>query len=75
VRISVLRSGSIDGTSFQESWIAQAKERAFEIAQAAGRERFAGGVPVAPDLLARFVVEIAALPREARLGLVELRPS
>lgn len=75
IRVSVLRAGSIDGTSFQDCWGEQAKQRAFEIARAAGREAFAGGVPVAPELLARLVIEIVTLPPQARLGLVELRPS
>ena len=74
VRVSVLRSGSIGGTAFQEGWDADERDRAFALASAQGRARFAGGAPVSPDLLAGWVVEIAALPREARAGLVELRP-
>ncbi len=75
IRVSVLRSGSMDDTGFQAGWSEQSKQRAFDLAAAAGRERFAGGDPVAPELLAQWVVEIASLPPGVRAGLVELRPS
>jgi NAD(P)-dependent dehydrogenase (short-subunit alcohol dehydrogenase family) len=40
-----------------------------------GRERFAGVGRVSPDLFAGWVVEIATMPREARVGVLEIRPS
>jgi NADP-dependent 3-hydroxy acid dehydrogenase YdfG len=75
VRVSVLRVGSIAGTGFQEGWSETSKERAFAMADEEGRERFAGGAPVEPALLAGWVVELAALPREVRVGLIDVRPS
>lgn len=75
IRVSVLRAGSIGDTGFQSGWTTRGRQRAFEMAAAAGRERFAGADPVAPELLAHWVVEIASLPPGVRAGLVELRPS
>ena len=75
IRVSVLRTGSIAGTGFQDGWSEEGRRRAAELANAAGRERFAGAAPVDPDVLARWVLEIAALPPGVRAGLVELRPS
>ena len=74
VRVSVLRTGSIAGTGFQDGWSDAGRERAAELAAGAGRERFAGGAPVDPQVLAGWVVEIVALPPGVRAGLVELRP-
>jgi len=75
VRVSVLRVGSIADTSFQESWPDDRTQRAEDLARAEGRERFAGAGRTSPDLLARWIVEIAAMPREARVGVLEIRPT
>jgi meso-butanediol dehydrogenase / (S,S)-butanediol dehydrogenase / diacetyl reductase len=74
VRVSVLRVGSVADSSFQESWPTERKARAEELARAAGRERFAGEGRVSLDLLAAWVVEIATMPPEARVGVLEIRP-
>jgi NADP-dependent 3-hydroxy acid dehydrogenase YdfG len=75
VRITVLRVGSIAGTSFQDDWDEGRKQRAFAIARGMGREHFAGTVPIAPGLLAAWIVEISNLAPEARIGLIDVRPS
>ncbi len=75
IRVSVLRVGSIAGTSFQDGWNEERTQRAFELARAEGRERFAGGAPIEPALLASWVVELATLPAHARVGLIDVRPS
>jgi hypothetical protein len=71
----VLRVGSVADSSFQETWLPERKQRAEEIARTTGRERFAGVGRVSPDLFAGWVVEIATMPREARVGVLEIRPS
>lgn len=75
VRVSVLRVGSIADSSFQESWPEDRKQRAEEIASTVGRERFAGSGRTAPALLAEWIVSIATMPREARVGVLEIRPT
>jgi NADP-dependent 3-hydroxy acid dehydrogenase YdfG len=74
VRVSVLRIGSVADSSFQESWPQERKLRAEELARSAGRERFAGAGRTSPDLLAEWVVQIATMPPEARVGVLEIRP-
>jgi meso-butanediol dehydrogenase/(S,S)-butanediol dehydrogenase/diacetyl reductase len=74
VRVSVLRVGSIADSSFQERWPAERKERAEQLARGTGRERFAGAGRTDPDLLAEWVVRIATMPPEARVGVLEIRP-
>jgi NADP-dependent 3-hydroxy acid dehydrogenase YdfG len=74
VRVSVLRAGSIADSSFQESWPQERRLRAEEEARSAGRERFAGAGRTSPDLLAECVVQIATMPPEARVGVLEVRP-
>jgi NAD(P)-dependent dehydrogenase (short-subunit alcohol dehydrogenase family) len=74
VRVMVLRVGSFAGTAFQDAWSPERKERAEKTAHQAGRERFAGEGRVSQDLIAGWAVEIAAMPGEARVGLLEVRP-
>jgi NADP-dependent 3-hydroxy acid dehydrogenase YdfG len=74
VRVTVLRVGSVADTAFQDGWSPERKERAEKTARAAGRERFAGEGRVSPDLIAGWAVEIAAMPDNARVGLLEVRP-
>jgi NADP-dependent 3-hydroxy acid dehydrogenase YdfG len=74
VRVTVLRVGSVADTAFRDGWSPDRRARAEQIADAAGRERFAGEGRLSPDLIAGWAVQIAATPAEARVGLVEIRP-
>ena len=75
VRVTVLRVGSIAGSSFQDEWDAERKARALATARDAGRERFAGAEPVAAELLSEWIVQLASLPPGARVGTMDLRPA
>lgn len=72
VRMTVLRLGAISGSSASQGWDSETTAEFMEALSTAPR---VGGTPVDPEVVADALVKMLALPREARLNLVDLTPS
>ena len=72
IRVNVLRTGPVSGSSLNSHWNPERKAKFFETY--AADAKIEKGPPVAPETIAQLVVQILQLPREAHLDFVEIRP-
>jgi meso-butanediol dehydrogenase/(S,S)-butanediol dehydrogenase/diacetyl reductase len=70
IRVTVLRSGQVSGSSLGSTWSPERAQAFMAEIQALGQAPVA---PVAPETMAAMLVQMLRLPREANLDLVELR--
>jgi meso-butanediol dehydrogenase/(S,S)-butanediol dehydrogenase/diacetyl reductase len=74
IRITVLRSGRMSESGFNRDWPEERRARYREIVKAEGYHA-SSGEPISPQITARAVMDVLALPREANIDLLELRSS
>ena len=74
IRVCVLRVGRMKESGFNRGWPPALRERYLGIV---AREGFhaASGEPIRPAVVADALVDLACLPREAQVELVEMRPA
>jgi meso-butanediol dehydrogenase/(S,S)-butanediol dehydrogenase/diacetyl reductase len=74
IRVGVLRVGRLQESGFNRGWPSALRARYLEIV---AREGFhsASGEPIRPAVVADALIDLACLPREAQVELVELRPA
>jgi NAD(P)-dependent dehydrogenase (short-subunit alcohol dehydrogenase family) len=74
IRVGVLRVGRMQESGFNRGWPPALRARYLEIV---AREGFhaASGEPIRPAVVADTLIDLACLPREAQVELVELRPA
>jgi NAD(P)-dependent dehydrogenase (short-subunit alcohol dehydrogenase family) len=74
IRITVLRSGRMSESGFNRDWPEERRARYREIVKAEGYHA-SSGEPISPQITARAVMDVLALPREANIDLLDLRSS
>ncbi|MDB5445957.1 MAG: family oxidoreductase [Phenylobacterium sp.] len=72
IRVTVLRSGQVSGSSLGAGWDPQRMEAFYAAVQASGQASVATAA-VSPETMAAMLVQMLRLPREANLDFVELR--
>jgi len=73
IRVTVLRSGHVSGSSLGVSWDPERAQAFMQDMAASGFNATMTGDGVAPETMAAMLVQMLRLPREAHLDLVELR--
>ncbi|MGF6999359.1 SDR family oxidoreductase [Paraburkholderia sp. GAS32] len=74
IRVTVLRSGRMSESGFNRDWPEERRARYREIVKAEGYH-VSSGEPISPQITAKAVMDLLALPREANIDLLELRSS
>ncbi len=72
IRVSVLRSGSVSGSTGGQNWEAAVSKRFFETIQRTGHASFTGAF-AAPQSMAETLVAILSLPPDVSVDLIEAR--
>ncbi|MEP6867083.1 MAG: SDR family NAD(P)-dependent oxidoreductase [Novosphingobium sp.] len=72
IRVSILRSGSVSGSSGGESWSDETRQAFFKKIVETGHASMSGA-PVTPQSMAQALVAILALPLDVSVDLIELR--
>lgn len=71
-RVTVLRSGAVEGSSLAEDWPSDLRDDFFQAAIRGGHAQFTGQ-PATRDSMAKTLLAILSLPRDVNLDLVEAR--
>lgn len=73
IRVTVLRSGYVKGSSLRSAWPADIEKRYFEWMEQHGMMKNLGK-PMQPQTTADVIVDLICLPRDANIDILELRP-
>lgn len=73
IRVMVLRSGYVKGSSLRAEWPKDIEERYFEWMARSGMQQNLGQ-PIEPETTGNMIVDLACLPKEANVDMIELRP-
>ncbi|MCK9541416.1 MAG: SDR family oxidoreductase [Novosphingobium sp.] len=75
IRVTILRSGYVDGSEMSRNWTDPEKQKQFvDTCIEWGNLRETGKTPAPPDAMADALVDLLALRRELNVDLLELRP-
>lgn len=72
IRVTVLRSGSVSGSSGSDNWPAGTAEKFFRKISQTGHASIAGEA-ASPESMAAALIAIATLPRDINADLIEVR--
>jgi NADP-dependent 3-hydroxy acid dehydrogenase YdfG len=72
IRVSVLRSGSVEGSRGSDGWSAETKQAFYRKIVATGHARMAGA-GASPQSMAEALLAIVSLPRDVNADLIEVR--
>lgn len=72
IRLTVLRSGSVSGSSGSSGWSEATRQAFFQKIVATGHAAMSGS-PASPQSMAQGLLSILGLPRDVSVDLVELR--
>jgi len=73
IRVMVLRSGYVKGSSLRNEWPKDIEKRYFDWMERSGMQKNLGQ-PIEPETTGNMIADLACLPREANIDIVELRP-
>jgi NAD(P)-dependent dehydrogenase (short-subunit alcohol dehydrogenase family) len=75
IRVTILRSGSVDGSEMSRNWTDQEQQKRFvDTYTAWGNKLDSGTTPAPPEAMADTLIELLTLRRELNVDLLELRP-
>jgi|GEM_PF-419536 NAD(P)-dependent dehydrogenase (short-subunit alcohol dehydrogenase family) len=72
VQLTVLRSGSMAGTSFGDSWSQDTRSKFYEVAASTGNIQETG-TPMPPERVAAGVLFVLGLPADATVNFLDVR--
>jgi hypothetical protein len=70
--VTVLRSGTVEGTSIEEGWSAEARQKFFDECTRMGNANFSGA-PAKRTTMAQTLLALLTLPRDVNVDLLEAR--
>jgi NADP-dependent 3-hydroxy acid dehydrogenase YdfG len=75
IRVTILRSGYVDGSEMSRNWTDPVAQQAFvDTCISWGNLKETGSTPAPPDAMADALIDLLTLRRELNIDLLELRP-